>query len=112
MSWLTDLLGISRRQNGEIIDEIIPQYQPLDDTEKCVYRIVEDILHVPRHRLRPERTLDYLGADSLDTVAIVFSLEEKFDIPISDEDTDFPYRGTLKQICDYINTKQSVKALT
>jgi acyl carrier protein len=50
----------------------------LDD----VRAIISKSLNIPIERLTPEARLDELGAESLDVIEIVFSLEEKFDISI------------------------------
>src|SRR3954449_4643605 len=50
----------------------------LDD----VRAIISKSLNIPIERLTPDARLDELGAESLDVIEIVFSLEEKFDISI------------------------------
>ena len=51
--------------------------------------IVCDQLGVPREKVAPETSfINDLGADSLDTVALVMELEEEFDISIPDEDAE------------------------
>ncbi len=45
--------------------------------------------------------IDDLGADSLDTVELVMSLEEEFDIEISDEEAE--NISTVQTAIDYIN---------
>jgi len=45
--------------------------------------------------------IDDLGADSLDTVELVMSLEEEFDCEIADEDAE--KITNIKQAIDYIN---------
>ena len=45
--------------------------------------------------------IDDLGADSLDTVELVMSLEEEFDCEIVDEDAE--NITTIQQAIDYIN---------
>jgi len=50
----------------------------LDD----VRTIISKSLNIPIERLTPDARLDELGAESLDVIEIVFSLEEKFDISI------------------------------
>lgn len=44
--------------------------------------------------------IEDLGADSLDTVELIMSLEEKFDIEISDEDAE--KIKTVRQVVEYI----------
>ena len=51
--------------------------------------LVSDQLGVDRAEMRPEANiLDDLGADSLDVVELVMSIEEEFDIEIPDEDAE------------------------
>ena len=45
--------------------------------------------------------IDDLGADSLDTVELVMSLEEEFDVEISDEQAE--NISTVQSAIDYIN---------
>ena len=45
--------------------------------------------------------IDDLGADSLDTVELVMSLEEEFDCEIADEEAE--NITTIQQAIDYIN---------
>ena len=45
--------------------------------------------------------IDDLGADSLDTVELVMSLEEEFDIEISDDEAE--KRLTVQAAIDHIN---------
>ena len=45
--------------------------------------------------------IDDLGADSLDTVELVMSLEEEFDTEIADEEAE--NITTIQQAIDYIN---------
>ncbi len=46
--------------------------------------------------------IDDLGADSLDLVELVMSMEEEFDIEIPDEDAE--QLVTVQDAIDYINT--------
>jgi acyl carrier protein len=45
--------------------------------------------------------VDDLGADSLDLVELIMSMEEEFDVDISDEDAE--KIATVKDAIDYIN---------
>ena len=46
--------------------------------------------------------IDDLGADSLDTVELVMSLEEEFDCEIADEEAE--NITTIQEAIDYINS--------
>ena len=60
-----------------------------DSLEQQVKAIVADQLGVDLAELRADASiLDDLGADSLDVVEMVMSLEEAFDIEVPDEDVE------------------------
>jgi len=60
-----------------------------DNLEQQVRNIVAEQLGVDSSELRPDASiLDDLGADSLDVVEMVMSLEEAFDIEVPDEDVE------------------------
>jgi acyl carrier protein len=64
-----------------------------------VIKIVSEKLDVDKDEVVPKASLvDDLGADSLDLVELVMTMEEEFDIEISDEDAE-----TLLTIQDAIN---------
>ncbi len=54
-----------------------------------VKEILVDVLGVNEEDVKPEsKFVDDLGADSLDLVELIMSLEDKFSIEISDEDAE------------------------
>ena len=54
-----------------------------------VRKIVSGVLCVNESEIKPESKLrDNLGTESFDLIELVIRLEEKFDIEISDDDTD------------------------
>ncbi len=60
-----------------------------DSLEQKVRAVVADQLGVDLAEVRPDASiLDDLGADSLDVVEMVMSLEEAFDIEVPDEDVE------------------------
>ena len=60
-----------------------------DSLEQKVRAVVADQLGVDLSEVRPDASiLDDLGADSLDVVEMVMSLEEEFDIEVPDEDVE------------------------
>jgi len=57
--------------------------------EDKVKRIIAEKLSVDMEEVIPEASfVDDLGADSLDLVELIMSMEEEFDVEISDEDAE------------------------
>lgn len=70
-----------------------------------VVEIVANQLSVPKEEVVPQASfVDDLGADSLDLVELVMSIEEKFGIEIADEDAE--KMKTVQDAIDYITTRQ------
>jgi acyl carrier protein len=70
--------------------------------EDKVKKIIAEKLSVDLEELVPEASfVDDLGADSLDLVELIMSMEEEFDIEISDEEAE--KLATVKDVLDYIN---------
>ena len=70
--------------------------------EERVKGIVAEQLSISADEIKNESSfIDDLGADSLDTVELVMSLEEEFDIEISDEEAE--NISTVQSAIDYIN---------
>ncbi|MCF8069037.1 MAG: acyl carrier protein [Desulfobacterales bacterium] len=68
-----------------------------------VKNIIADKLSVDLDEVVPEATFaDDLGADSLDLVELIMSMEEEFDIEISDDDAE--KLVSVKDAIDYINS--------
>ena len=68
-----------------------------------VKKIVAEKLSVDISEVVPEaHFVDDLGADSLDLVELIMSMEEEFDIEISDEDAE--NLATVKDAFDYIDS--------
>ena len=71
---------------------------PIEDKVK---KIIADKLSVDLGEVVPEASLvDDLGADSLDLVELVMSMEEEFDIEVPDEAAEKML--TVKDAIDYI----------
>ena len=70
--------------------------------EDRVQKIVCEQLGVSAEEVKLEASfIDDLGADSLDTVELVMSLEEEFDCEIADEEAE--NITTIQEAIDYIN---------
>ena len=71
--------------------------------EDKVKKIIAEKLSVELEEVVPEASfVDDLGADSLDLVELIMSMEEEFDIDISDEDAE--KLVSVKDAIDYINS--------
>ena len=66
--------------------------------------LVESIDKLVLNRIKLTDTLEDLGADSLDSVEIIMSLEEKYDIKVSED--VFSDIHTVQDIIEYI-TKET-----
>ena len=70
--------------------------------EDKVKKIIAEKLSVDLNEVMPEASfVDDLGADSLDLVELIMSMEEEFDIEIADEDAEKML--TVKDASDYID---------
>lgn len=73
----------------------------MSDVESRVKKIVVELLGVEEDKVKPEASfVNDLGADSLDTVELVMSLEEEFECEIPDEEAE--KISTVRQAVDYI----------
>jgi len=71
--------------------------------EDKIKEIITEKLSVEMDEIVPEASfVDDLGADSLDLVELIMTMEEEFDIDISDEDAE--KLVTVKDAIDYINS--------
>ena len=71
--------------------------------EDKVKKIIAEKLSVDLDEVVAEASfVDDLGADSLDLVELIMSMEEEFDIDISDEDAE--QIATVKDAIAYINS--------
>ncbi len=72
--------------------------------EDKMKKIIAEKLSVAMEEIVPEASfVDDLGADSLDLVELIMSMEEEFDTEISDEDAEKIV--TVKDAIDYINAQ-------
>ncbi len=71
--------------------------------EDKVKKIIAEKLSVDLSEVVPDASfVDDLGADSLDLVELIMSMEEEFDMDISDEDAE--KLVTVKDAIEYINS--------
>jgi acyl carrier protein len=71
--------------------------------EDKVKKIIAEKLSVDMEEVVPEASfVDDLGADSLDLVELIMSMEEEFDVEISDEDAEKITK--VKDAFDYVAT--------
>ena len=71
--------------------------------EDKIKKIVAEKLSVDLDEVVPDASfIDDLGADSLDLVELIMSMEEEFDIEISDEQAEKLL--TVKDVLDYVKT--------
>ncbi|MBI2942612.1 MAG: acyl carrier protein [Candidatus Wallbacteria bacterium] len=83
-------------------------------TEAEILEKVKDLvskqLSVNDKQITPEASfIEDLGADSLDTVELIMTLEEKFDIEISDEDAE--KIKTVQDVVDYVKKRAAEKGV-
>jgi acyl carrier protein len=70
--------------------------------EDKVKKIISEKLSVDLDEVVPEASfVDDLGADSLDLVELIMSMEEEFDVEISDEDAE--KMTAVKDALAYVN---------
>ena len=70
--------------------------------EDKIKKLIAEKLSVDPSEVVPEASfMDDLGADSLDLVELVMSMEEEFDIDISDEDAEKIV--IVKDAIDFVN---------
>ncbi len=73
-------------------------------TEEKVKNIIVEQLGVEADTVTPEASfIDDLGADSLDIVELVMTMEEEFDLEIPDEDAE--KIKTVNDVVNYIKAK-------
>ncbi len=77
-----------------------------DNIESQVIDVIVEQLGVGRDKVTPDaKFIDDLGADSLDTVELVMTFEEKFSIEVPDEDAE-----KLKSVADVVAYIKAHKA--
>ena len=78
----------------------------MSDTADRVKKIVVEHLGVEAEKVTEDASfIDDLGADSLDIVELVMTMEEEFDMDIPDEEAE--KMKTVGDVINYINAKAS-----
>ena len=76
------------------------------EIEAKVNGVILDKLFVEEEDCKPDARLTFdLGADSLDVVDVLMSLERKFSVRFTDEETDRFANCSVSDICDMIESK-------
>jgi acyl carrier protein len=66
-----------------------------------VYRVIAEKLEIDSDEIVPEASfVDDLGADSLDLVELIMSMEEEFELDIDDKDAE--KLKTVQDVLDYL----------
>jgi len=66
-----------------------------------VYRVIAEKLEIDSDEIVPEASfIDDLGADSLDLVELIMSMEEEFELDIDDKDAE--KMKTVQDVLDYL----------
>ena len=67
--------------------------------EEKIKRMLADQLNISVDSIKPEsKIIEDLGADSLDMVEMLMSLEDEFEVSIPDEEA-----GNIKTVADVVN---------
>jgi len=79
----------------------MPIMATVEEIQEKVKKIIAEKLSVELSEVKPEASfVDDLGADSLDLVELIMSMEEEFGVEISDEDAEKIL--TVQDAMDYI----------
>ncbi len=79
---------------------------PVEEVSRKVKKIIAEQLGKPEEEIKEQASfLGDLGADSLDIVELVMTLEEEFDTEISDEEAESIQ--TVQAAIDYIVARQA-----
>lgn len=71
-----------------------------DTTELLLSSIITEKFEIDPAKLQPEATLEDIGIDSLDIFDIVFEIEDKLKIKVSNDDVKI---ATFKDLVDLID---------
>jgi acyl carrier protein len=74
----------------------------MSDIQERITNIVVELLGVESERVTPDASFrEDLEADSLDLVELIMTMEEEFDIEISDDEAE--KLVTVNDVMDYVN---------
>ena len=73
------------------------------DTMEKIKEIISEQTGIDSEKLSSDTTIEDIMADSLDTVELLMSVEETFDIDIPDSEAE--KLRNLGELCSYIDTK-------
>ena len=73
--------------------------------QERIKRIVGKVLEIPMRRVKATEKLTDLGADSLNLVEIAMSIEDQFEVSISDNQLD--KASTLRDLYDLVKEDKS-----
>jgi len=76
------------------------------DVQQRIIQLIAEQLEKDPSEIKPEMSFaDDLGADSLDLVELIMTVEEEFNIEIPDEDAE--KITTVQQAVDYISERRT-----
>jgi acyl carrier protein len=78
-------------------------------TADAVKKCLAEILPIEVDDVKPESTLNDLGADSLDVVELVMAIEEDLGISIEDNTDEVTPDSTFDQVLAYVQKKVDAK---
>lgn len=76
-----------------------------EETSQQVCALIQEKLNKTAEEVVPSATLQELGADSLDIVELIMSLEETFGIAIKDEEAE--HLTTVESLIAYVLEKRT-----
>ena len=79
----------------------------MSTTIEQLQTLLSDKFSVPPEKVQPEALLDTLGLDSLDLIEVLFEVEEKFNIRVSQDGGSALKTATVQDIIDSIEKAQA-----
>ncbi|QJC32366.1 acyl carrier protein [Enterobacteriaceae endosymbiont of Donacia dentata] len=76
-----------------------------DSIIKRVKKVIANVLEIKEKNITNDTSFKDLNVDSLETIEIIMSLEEEFNIEISDEDTE--KITSIQEAINYINNYEN-----